>query len=286
MQLIETLMKVALLGASWVLYLLIGLSIISIAVMAERFWFFRKNTDRDKDLGDEIVPFLEANDVAGAQKKLKTRGSIAAGVIAMTLEVIDGGTLAVRSLVDSELAKRRKDMERGLNFLGTLGSNAPFIGLFGTVIGVIEAFHYLGSGNDDEAMMNVMAGIAEALVATGVGLFVAIPAVVAYNLLQAKVATVENAVDAVTKQLCAHIEGRPSRLERESRSRLADTQQQRVGEDTPPTGAALSAELLALADDEGEAKTESKPESKTESKLESKPESKLEVDAEEGRDGR
>jgi biopolymer transport protein ExbB/TolQ len=272
MQLIETLMKVALLGASWVLYLLIGLSIISIAVMAERFWFFRKNTDRDKELGDELVRFLEKDDVAGARKKLKALGSIAAGVIAATLEAIDDGTLAVRSLVDSELAKRRKEMERGLNFLGTLGSNAPFIGLFGTVIGVIEAFHYLGSGNDDEAMMNVMAGIAEALVATGVGLFVAIPAVVAYNLLQAKVATVENAVEAVTKQLCAHIEGRPGRLERESRRRLADTHQEKIGEDTPPAGTALSSESLALSDAGGEA-----PEAKTEA---------VAAQVEEERDGR
>jgi biopolymer transport protein ExbB/biopolymer transport protein TolQ len=92
-----------------------------------------------------------------------------------------------------------------MSFLGTLGSNAPFIGLFGTVIGVIEAFHQLGEGANKSAMGNVMSGIAEALVATGVGLFVAIPAVVACNMVQKRIASVESNVATITKQITASL---------------------------------------------------------------------------------
>ena len=71
-------------------------------------------------------------------------------------------------------------MEKGLNVLATLGSNAPFIGLFGTVLGIIQSFGILSS-QQGSAMTAVMLGLAEALIATALGLFVAIPAVVAYN---------------------------------------------------------------------------------------------------------
>src|SRR5438445_11412650 len=90
--------------------------------------------------------------------------------------------------------------------LGTLRNNAPFVGLLGTVIGVIEAFAHLGAGQDKAAMANVMSGIAEALVATGVGLFVAIPAVVGYNVFQKKVGEIEDNVGAIANQIGALLE--------------------------------------------------------------------------------
>ncbi|HNY30494.1 MAG TPA: MotA/TolQ/ExbB proton channel family protein [Fibrobacteria bacterium] len=86
-------------------------------------------------------------------------------------------------LTAAESAEQRK-MERGLSSLGTIGSNAPFIGLFGTVCGILDAFAALGqAGGGPQA---VMTAIAEALVATAVGLFVAIPAIWVYNTLQAR----------------------------------------------------------------------------------------------------
>src|SRR6185369_12843348 len=91
-----------------------------------------------------------------------------------------------------------------LTFLGTLGNNAPFVVLLGTVIGVIESFHQLASaGQNHEAMGNVMSGISEALVATAVGLLVALPAVVGYNLAQKKVSEIEANVSIITKQMLA-----------------------------------------------------------------------------------
>jgi len=90
--------------------------------------------------------------------------------------------------VASTIDRRRLEYEQWLFVLGTLGNNAPFIGLFGTVLGIIRAFADLASNASRAAGASnpsaVMAGISEALVATAVGLFVAIPAVLAFNIFQ------------------------------------------------------------------------------------------------------
>ncbi|MGZ3722245.1 MAG: MotA/TolQ/ExbB proton channel family protein [Bdellovibrionales bacterium] len=86
--------------------------------------------------------------------------------------------------VKSILALRRIEIEQSLTILATLGANAPFIGLFGTVLGIIQAFGALGSSQSGGS--SVMVAISEALVATAIGLFVAIPAVVAFNMLSRK----------------------------------------------------------------------------------------------------
>jgi len=98
------------------------------------------------------------------------------------------------------------ELERGMNLLGTLGNNAPFVGLLGTVLGVIISFHALGdAGQNTQAMGGVMAGISEALVATGVGLVVALPAVVAYNAIQKRIGEVESQSLSLTKLLTAYV---------------------------------------------------------------------------------
>jgi biopolymer transport protein ExbB/TolQ len=100
-------------------------------------------------------------------------------------------------------------MERGSTLLGTLGNNAPFIGLLGTVIGVIIAFQRLGNSQAANSMNAVMGGIAEALVSTAVGLFVALPAVVAYNIIQKKIGDIESNTQAIEKQISAFMKASP-----------------------------------------------------------------------------
>ncbi|HEY5961997.1 MAG TPA: MotA/TolQ/ExbB proton channel family protein [Polyangiaceae bacterium] len=204
---IEKLLRVALLGSSWVLYLMIALSVVSIGAMLERaVYFMRRNVDVD-ELGDELIKLLEKGDHEGATKLLdeKSKRSIEASVLAPAMMYLDASPDALEDRIDSELVAARQEMERGTNLLGTLGNNAPFIGLFGTVIGVIIAFQQLSHTNGAGNMGNVMAGIAEALVATGVGLFVAIPAVVAYNVIQKRIGDVEGNVTALTKRVTAHL---------------------------------------------------------------------------------
>ena len=209
MHIVESLLKVALLGSEWVMYLLIALSVLSFTTMFERWLYFRRHGLRGETLRTGLSEALAQDDQPAADQLLVRDRSVAARVVREALRFRAGGPEAVSDAADSELGRVRPELERGLNLLGTLGNNAPFIGLFGTVIGVIAAFDQLGQqGNKAAAMGNVMSGIAEALVATGVGIFVAIPAVVAYNAVQKRIGEIEGGALALVKLVTAHIKTR------------------------------------------------------------------------------
>nr|BAU79795.1 putative MotA/TolQ/ExbB proton channel [uncultured Aquificaceae bacterium] len=129
MSLTEIILKLSLVGGDPVLYVLLVMSVITIAIIVERFMAYK---------------FIEKN------------------------------------LNKYEPLDLRMQLEKRLGILATFGNNAPFIGLFGTVLGVIKAFHHLGTSSEFGVRV-VMTGISEALVATAMGLFVAIPAVIGYN---------------------------------------------------------------------------------------------------------
>jgi biopolymer transport protein ExbB/TolQ len=207
MTLTDQLLKVALFGSTWVLYLLLGLSVASFAAVIERWFFFLRYGQVGDGLRKRLTSALLADDLVAAQRVLHEDRSVVARVLSEALRWRAGGAGAVADVVDSELGRVRPELERGLNLLGTLGNNAPFVGLFGTVLGVIQAFHQLGAhGNKAAAMGNVMSGISEALVATGVGIFVALPAVVAYNAAQKRIGQIEASVHSLAKLLTAYIQ--------------------------------------------------------------------------------
>ncbi len=213
--LIERLTKLALLGSSWVLYLLLALSVISIATMVERWIYFaRRNADLE-ELRAKLIPRLDEANVEAIDGLLASDRSLQARIVREAVRWLHGGPEAMADAVEAELSRVRSELEKGTNLLGTLGNNAPFIGLFGTVLGVIIAFHSLGqSGGNAASMGGVMGGIAEALVATGVGLFVALPAVVAYNLIQKRVGQVETDSAALVKLISAYAKANPKLLDR------------------------------------------------------------------------
>jgi len=192
--LLQKLVFVAQLGASVVLYLLIGLSIISIGVIFERWWYFRRRRLDLPKTSDALQASLKADDVGQAIAALKKSRSVEAEVVSQALGWYAAGGEAVEQILAKGVRERRKAFESGLLFLGTLGNNAPFIGLFGTVLGIVTAFRELGStqGGAAGGMGNVMGGIAEALVATAIGILVALPAVIAYNVFQKKAVDVED----------------------------------------------------------------------------------------------
>lgn len=215
---IEKLMKLALLGSEWVLYLLLILSVVSIATMVERFIYFVRRRGEAEQIRSAIEEHLPAQQFDALSRKLDEMRSVEADVVRVALKWFGSGPEALSDAVESHLARNRATLERGSNLLGTLGNNAPFVGLFGTVLGVIIAFHALGdSGGNPGEMGGVMAGIAEALVATGVGLFVALPAVVAYNLLQQTVGNVEGNVESLVKLMSAHAKAAPETVARAQR---------------------------------------------------------------------
>jgi biopolymer transport protein ExbB len=175
----QRLLAITTLGADWVLWLLLGLSFVSVAIMIERALFFGS---RRLAAVDGVARLLLAGDLAAAVAAVEGRQGMEADVVRAAVENAGRGDAAVEEVVAARVERARLDYERRLAFLGTLGNNAPFIGLFGTVLGIIRAFVDLAAHPGAGGASTVMAGISEALVATAVGLFVALPAVVMFNL--------------------------------------------------------------------------------------------------------
>src|SRR4029078_2163661 len=133
--------------------------------------------------GSETLEAKIARGDLDAARAASAGEGMEAGVLRSALEFMHRGGDTLEHEIAATVAQERPRYERGLSVLGTLGNNAPFVGLFGTVLGVIRAFHDLGTSAVKGAAVQqtVMTGISEALVATAAGLAVAIPAVVAFN---------------------------------------------------------------------------------------------------------
>ena len=202
--LVETLFNFTLVGAEWVLWLLIGLSVISIAIMFERAIVFLRSRVDFSQLSSNLGSKLDADDLDGAATLLGESKSSEARICLSGLKAISKGPQAVEETIIAATNREKLRLESNLAFLGTVGSNAPFIGLFGTVLGIIKAFHDLSLGSKEGAAA-VMSGISEALVATAVGLLVAIPAVVMFNIFQRKVKKALSNSDSLSRVLFAYI---------------------------------------------------------------------------------
>jgi len=194
-------------GSHWVLYLLLGLSVAAIAVMLERVWFFWSER-RPRAVLDAALAALRDRGAASALGKLSGARSMEAAVARACLTSAADGVAAAEERKAAAIERERARYEQRLAFLGTLGNNAPFVGLFGTVLGIIRAFHDL-AGSALQGTQAVMAGIAEALVATGIGLVVALPAVAMYNILMRHVETVASRSEVVAHEILALLKGRP-----------------------------------------------------------------------------
>jgi len=199
-------------GAGWVMWLLIALSVLSVAVMLERGFFYFSLRDDLARLASSLREKLRDNDIEVARKLLEASPSAEAAVVGAGLLEIDRGPQAVDEAMKGATALQRMKLERRLAYLGTLGNNAPFIGLFGTVIGVVQAFEALGKQSHSAAQaaatmapQAVMASIAEALVATAMGLAVAIPAVAMYNVFQRRAKAILANTEALSRVLIAHL---------------------------------------------------------------------------------
>lgn len=197
------------------LILLILISVYSLAVIMERLWSFRKAKVNARRLEESLTSRLNQkkwDDIfvvcdtvgpsylasiyrAGLQEYRNQRlvNPATGNPAGLNFEAIRG---AMTRAINQELNK----LERWVGSLGTIGSISPFIGLFGTVIGVIKAFHAIGKTGTG-GLGTVSAGIAEALVATAAGLAVAIPAVVAYNYFVGRIRLFAQAMDDASSRL-------------------------------------------------------------------------------------
>jgi biopolymer transport protein ExbB len=199
-------------GATYVLYLLVALSTIQVALVIERVITFRRSR-APRQLRTSVRDALASNSAPALALAVTADRSLEGKVMAVGAAAAIRGPEAMEQLMGSALAEERLHLERGLSFLGTVGNNAPFVGLFGTVLGIIHATAELSTAQG-RAGASVMAGISEALVSTAVGLVVALPAVAAYNYFQRAIQRRVVAAESLSSELLAHVKApiaRPSR---------------------------------------------------------------------------
>lgn len=184
-----------------ILLTLFGLSIWSLSIILDRR--SRLKSELDETLFIKLQNSLQSKNIESFKSELTQTNVFFAKALKAATDALSKGS-AESEIIDRTVAsfvkKDREQLEKGLSVLATLGANAPFIGLFGTVLGIIRSFAYLGSSTGSAA---VMSGVSQALYATAMGLFVAIPAVVAYNIFSHKIKTIMSWTDSLRDLLVA-----------------------------------------------------------------------------------
>ena len=184
-----------------VLWILVILSVISIGMILERFFFLRGITKLSAGVRAQVKEALQSHSLEDVEKMSKSQATVEGRALGYAMKHIkESGSKGLEEAFNSYALVEKPELERFLSFLATVGSNAPYIGLLGTVLGIMKAFNDLAS-SAEAGQQTVMAGISLALVATAAGLFVAIPAVVSYNYFQRQVKGTMQSLDAV-KELC------------------------------------------------------------------------------------
>jgi len=185
-----TLIRLTEIAEKLIFFVLLGLSIWSVSIIIDRRRFFQ-----NQKLGEDFAKWmtlLDQKKVSTLQEQLGEDTRIAAKILRRILKA--SHSEGVDRLVSSLMKQERLHFEKGLAVLATLGANAPFIGLFGTVLGIIRSFNYLGTQSGSEA---VMTGVSQALYATAMGLFVAIPAVISFNFFSKKIKDLQLEVESL-----------------------------------------------------------------------------------------
>jgi biopolymer transport protein ExbB/TolQ len=200
---IERLIGIAAVGPDWVLWLLLLMSLLSVATIIERFVFFRRRRLRVVPFSRSLEAALRTGDLSAVRTLLKSTPGPESVILLRALDWFDDGPDAMSEVLELAIRESRLELEHGSTFLGTVGNNAPFVGLLGTVLGVVAAFQELGE-TAGTSMGSVMGGIAEALIATGLGIAVALPAVVAYNLFTKRAYETEDNARALMSLILAH----------------------------------------------------------------------------------
>ena len=184
-----------------VLYVLLLLSVVSIGMILERFFALKKVARESQSMRARVRMALQTNALEDVEVLAKNPEALEGRALALAMKHIkDAGVSGLEEVFNTFSLTERPELEKYLNFLATIGSNAPYIGLLGTVLGIMKAFHDLAT-TAEAGQQTVMAGISSALVATATGLFVAIPAVVFYNYFQRQVRGILQSLDGV-KELC------------------------------------------------------------------------------------
>lgn len=180
-----------------VLTVLVIMSIVSVAMIFERYLSLSKISKNSFEIRQKIKALLIDNNLKGFEDLAKQTDSLEGRAAAQALRHInERGTSGFEEVYNSFVLSEKPDLEKYLGVLATIASNAPFIGLLGTVLGIMKAFNDLAMASD-AGQKTVMAGISVALIATAAGLFVAIPAGIFFNYYTRKVRAVITSLESV-----------------------------------------------------------------------------------------
>lgn len=197
------------LGAEWVLWLLSALAVVMIVVVVERILFFAKRRVDAAATTRKVVEALRQGGPDAARAAVRDVPGMTGAVLRAAMEAYEDGVDSVEEIITGAIAQERLLYDRWLPVLGTLGNSAPFVGLFGTVIGILVAFSALGAAGEGTALKaKVMGAIGEALVATAVGLAVAIPSVVAFNAFKSRIKVMAANTEGTARLVLAHLKAR------------------------------------------------------------------------------
>jgi len=170
----------------WDMWVLLALSIILVAIVIERSVFLASQRTDVRSLLRAIGQKVAANDMPGAIKVAQSRRGMLPRVLEFGLKRGDKNRADITDALSIALMEHLNALEKNLPIIGTIAVIAPFVGLFGTVLGIIRAFQDIAlKGNSSPAV--VAAGVSEALITTATGLGIAILAVVLFNYFKAKI---------------------------------------------------------------------------------------------------
>lgn len=180
-----------------VLIILLVMSVISIGMIFERFMTLKKISEESTRIRLRIKMALQTNSLQDFEDIAKDPSSLEGRAASQAMKHIkENGTNGFGEVFNTFVLTEKPDLEKYLPVLATIASNAPFIGLLGTVLGIMKAFNDLALAAD-AGQQTVMAGISVALVATAAGLFVAIPAGIFYNYFTRKVKSIFVSLESV-----------------------------------------------------------------------------------------
>ncbi|MBY0554579.1 MotA/TolQ/ExbB proton channel family protein [bacterium] len=180
-----------------VLLILVVMSVLSVGMIFERFFALKKTSENSTAIRAKIRTYLAENNLAGFEELAKDTSSIEGRAASQSLRHLkESGTQGFEEVFNTFILNEKPEQEKYLAVLATIASNAPFIGLLGTVLGIMKAFNDLSLAAD-AGQQTVMAGISTALIATAAGLFVAIPAGIFYNYYTRKVKGIYTSLESV-----------------------------------------------------------------------------------------
>lgn len=173
-----------LLAGGWLMFPLLGCSIIALAIIAERLWILREDKIIPQDLVQDVLRKLSQRDNKPLRLTELANQSHLGHILAKGLQHSDQGITVMRLRMEDQGRQALVELEKYLNTLGTIASAAPLLGLLGTVLGMIQIFAVLGGNLDPEALAG---GIAQALLTTAFGLFIAIPSLMFHRYFKRRI---------------------------------------------------------------------------------------------------